>query len=421
VSAADLFFRFGIALGIGFLIGLQREFSFRGSQATAFAGVRTFTLLSLGGCTAALVADTAGSAVLAVFLGAVGALVIASYLRTSRQGDVGSTTEVAALLTALNGALCYWGMLQLAAAIGVATTVVLSAKLPLQKLVARLTMEDLVATLKFAVVTAIVLPVLPREPLGEPPFDVLVPYDLWLMVVLISGLGFIGYVLIQIVGPRRGIGLTGVLGGLVSSTALTLSFAQKSREDEDLAKPFALAIVVAWTMMFARMLAAVAVVNRDLLGALWLPLSAAGAAGALYAAWLHFSERASPETQMTFSNPFELGPSLRFGLLYAVVLLISRTAQMELGDRGVILSALAAGIADVDAITLSLSELSRSGQRLSLEAAALGVTIAAMANTALKGGIVLVTGSSSLRRRIWPGVVAILATGLTLALWWSNS
>jgi len=410
---ADLFYRFGIALAIGFLVGLQREFSYRKAQAPASAGVRTFSLLSLSGCAAAFVAETARSpALLAVFFGVVGALVIASYLATTRSGDVGSTTEVAELITVLNGALCYWGMLQLAAAIGVATTVVLSAKLPLQKLVEKLTTEDLVATLKFGVVTAIVLPVLPREPLGPPPFDVLVPYDLWRMVVLISAIGFVGYVLIQIVGPKRGIGLTGILGGLVSSTALTLSFAQKSREDDRLGKPFALAIVVAWTMMFARILAAVAVINRDLLDALWLPLSATGAAGAAYAAWLHFSDRASPETEIQFSNPFEVGPALRFGLLYAVVLLVSRAAQLEFGDRGVLLSALVAGIADVDAITLSLSELSRTSQGLGLAAAASGVMVAAMANTALKGGIVLATASSSLRRRIWPAVVVVLGCGL---------
>ncbi len=416
MNDADLFYRFGIALGIGFLVGLQREFSYRGSQAASFAGVRTFTLLSFSGCAAAFVADAAHSpVVLAVFFGVVGALIIASYLTTARDGDVGTTTEVAALITTLNGALCYWDMLQLAAAIAVATAVVLTAKPPLQRLVEKLTREDLVAALKFAVVTAIVLPVLPREPLGAPPFDVLVPYELWLMVVLISALGFIGYMLIQIVGPKRGIGLTGVLGGLVSSTALTLSFAQKSREDESLARPFGLAIVVAWTMMFARVLAVVAVVNRPLLVELWFPLTAVGAAGALYGAWLYFSDRASPETQISFSNPFELGPALRFGLLYAVVLLVSRTAQMELGDRGVLLSALAAGVADVDAITLSLSELSRSGEGLSLEAAAQGVTVAAMANTALKGGIVLAAGSPTLRRRIWPAVPAILGTGLAPA------
>lgn len=162
MSDADLFYRFGVALALGFLVGLQREFSYRKTQAPGSAGVRTFSLLSLSGCTAAFVAETAHSpALLAVFFGVAGALIVASYLATARSGDVGSTTEVAALITLLNGALCYWGMIQLAAAIGVATAVVLSAKLPLQKLVSKLTTEDLVATLKFGVVTAIVLPVLP--------------------------------------------------------------------------------------------------------------------------------------------------------------------------------------------------------------------------------------------------------------------
>jgi uncharacterized membrane protein (DUF4010 family) len=234
------------------------------------------------------------------------------------------------------------------------------------------------------------------------------------MVVLISAMGFIGYVLIQIVGPKRGIGLTGMLGGLVSSTAVTLSFAQRSREDPRLGRAFALGIVVAWTMMFARMLVVVAVINGDLFDALWFPLAACGAAGALYGAWLHYSDRSSPETEIAFSNPFEVGPALRFGLLYAAVLLVSRTAQLEFGDRGVLVSALVAGIADVDAITLSLSELSRGGQGLGLEAASSGVIVAAMANTALKGAIVLATASSSLRRRIWPAIVAILACGLGL-------
>jgi uncharacterized membrane protein (DUF4010 family) len=234
------------------------------------------------------------------------------------------------------------------------------------------------------------------------------------MVVLISAIGFAGYVLIQVAGPKRGIGLTGILGGLVSSTALTLSFAQRSREEPRLAKPFALAIVFAWMMMFARILVTVTVVNRELLHALWPPLAGAAAAAAVYAAWLHFSDRASPESEIRFSNPFEVGPALRFGLLYALVLLVSRTAQLQFGDRGAILSALVAGIADVDAITLSLSELSRAGQGLSLQAAASGVVVAAMANTVGKGVIVLATASSPLRRRIWPAVVAIVVCGLAL-------
>jgi uncharacterized membrane protein (DUF4010 family) len=416
-TTAELFYRFGVALAIGFLIGLQREFSYQAKPKESFAGVRTFTLLGLAGCAAALVSDTADSPALMVAVFAViGALVVASYIVTAKNGDVGATTEVAAIVTLLSGALCYWGMVQLAGAVGVATALILSAKIELKRFVARLTREDIFAVLKFGVVTAIVLPVLPDRGLGPPPFDVLNPYKIWLMVVLISGLGFVGYLLIHMVGPSKGIGITGFLGGLVSSTALTLSFSQRSRSQDRLARPFALAIMVAWAMMFARVLVAVAVVNRGLLPALLLPLAVAGGAALAYGLWLQFSQPKTSQEQVDFANPFELGPSLRFGLVYAGVLLFSRAAQLQFGDRGVYLSALVSGLADVDAITLSLADLSRSEEALSLSTAAQGVVLAAMANTAAKGAIVLATAGPSLKRAIAPGLALILVGGLAAVL-----
>jgi uncharacterized membrane protein (DUF4010 family) len=149
------------------------------------------------------------------------------------------------------------------------------------------------------------------------------PYKIWLMVVLISGISFIGYLLIKIVGTKRGIGITGFLGGLVSSTAVTLSFAQRSQKSGPLARAFAVAVTVAWTTMFARVIVEVAVVNRGLLGEVWIPMACAGAAGLVYAAFLFFRQSSTDEEGMDFSNPFELGPALSFGALYAVILLIS--------------------------------------------------------------------------------------------------
>jgi uncharacterized membrane protein (DUF4010 family) len=413
LSNLDLFSRFGTALAIGFLVGLQREFSsIRESKSPFFAGVRTFPLLAAYGCAAALVAETAGAPVLfGVLFALVGGLIVAAYLTTGRGGDPGATTEVAALLTVVLGALCFWGKLQLAAALGVTTTVLLSAKVPLVRWVSRLTQEDLIAALKFGVVTAVVLPVLPREPLGQAPFDVLVPYKLWLMVVLISALGFVGYVLIKIAGPHRGIGLTGLLGGMVSSTAVTMSFAQKSREVERLAKPLALGVIVAWSVMFARILAVLAVVNRGLLSEIWLPFVAAGAAGGAYTAWLQYSDREGSPSEVAFSNPFELSGAFRFGLLYALVLLVSRAMQLRFGDRGVLISSLLAGVADVDAITLSLADLNHSGE-LGAVAASRGILLAAISNTAVKSAIVLATGSPGLRRILLPGVLVMVGACL---------
>lgn len=414
-----LFYRFGVALFIGLLIGLQREYSYDETgkpDEKTFAGVRTFALMGLAGCSAAFLADLLTSPwVFVVIILVLGTLMAVAYFITASGGRIGMTTEVAAVLTLLSGALCYWDELALAVALGVVTTALLSFKIELHGFVERLTREDIVAALKFALITAIVLPILPHEPLGPPPFDVLNPYKVWLMVVLISGISFMGYVLFKLVGGRRGIGLTGLLGGLASSTATTLSFAQRSQKDRQLAKPFALAIILAWTVMFGRVLVEVWVVNRVLLEELWLPIVLAAGAGLAYAVYLYLAPHADDEDDVSVVNPFELRPAITFGLLYAVILVAARAAQLYLGDAGIYFSSILSGLADVDAITLSMAELSRN-EDLELSTAARAIVLATMSNTLVKGGIVLTSGSSSIRRAILPGFLLILATGLTAAL-----
>ncbi|MGD2104969.1 MAG: MgtC/SapB family protein [Anaerolineae bacterium] len=413
----DLFYRFGAALAIGFLVGLQREYAHGGPERDISAGERTLALMGLTGCAAAFVADRLGSPW--AFVGIIvplGLLVVASYVVTSWRGDVGLTTEVAALLTTLAGALCYWNYLELAVALAVATTVLLSVKLETDRLVRRITREDIRATLKFAVITAIVLPVLPRRGFGPPPLDVLRPYSVWLMVVFISGISFLGYLLIKLVGTRRGIGLTGLLGGLASSTAVTLSFAERSRVARDLDRSLGLAIVIAWTTMFPRVLVEVAAVNSQLLRRLMLPMIAAASAGGAYAAYLYFSQRRDTKEDVAFSNPFELGPALKFGLIYAALLLVSRAAQLYLGNPGVYFSSVVGGLADADAITLSMAELSSGSGGLDPGIAARAIVLAAMSNTVAKGGIVLASGSPGLRRTLLPGFAIMLIAGFGTAL-----
>lgn len=411
-----LFYRFGVALAIGFLVGLQREYAHGGPEREISAGERTLALMGLTGCAAAFVADELGTPW--AFVGIIvplGLLIAASYVVTSWRGDVGLTTEVAALLTILAGALCYWNHLELAVAIAVATTVLLSLKLETDRLVRRITREDIRATLKFAVITAIVLPVLPRRSFGPPPVDVLEPYSVWLMVVFISGISFLGYVLIKLVGARRGIGLTGLLGGLASSTAVTLSFAERSHDERDLDRTLGLAIIIAWTTMFPRVLVEVAAVNSPLVRRLLPPMVAAAAVGAAYAAFLYFSQRVETQEDVSFSNPFELGPAIRFGLMYAAILLVSRAAQLYMGNAGVYISSVVGGLADADAITLSMAELSSAGGGLAPATAARAIVMAAMSNTVAKGGIVLASGSPGLRRALLPGFLLMLAAGLGTA------
>lgn len=415
MEQADLFYRFGAALAIGFLIGLQREYAHGGPGREIFAGERTLALMGLAGCAAALVADILDSPW--AFIGTtlpLAVLVALAYFTSAWRGQVGLTTEVAALVTVLAGALCYWGYLTLAVAIAVATMVLLSLKLETDKFVRRITRDDIYATLKFAVITAIVLPVLPNRAFGPPPLDVLNPYKVWLMVVFISGISFLGYVLVKVVGSRQGIGLTGLLGGLVSSTAVTLSFSQRSQGEEELAKPFALAITVAWTVMFSRVLVEVAALNPVLLHTLWLPMAASAAVGLIYCLYLYLSQRTDKEGEVDFSNPFELGPAVKFGLLYAVILLISKAAQTYLGSTGLYLSSIVAGLTDVDAITLSVAELSRAGG-LDLSTGARAIVLAAMSNTVVKGGVVLTSGAPALRKALLPGFVLMLVAGIGVA------
>ena len=414
-----ILYRFGAALFIGLLIGLQREVAYSGrpkAQDRLFAGERTLALMSLVGCTAAMIADQLNSALpfVAIVL-LMGAWITVSYFVSAWRGNMGMTTEVAALLTVLAGALCYWDQLALAAALAVATTVILSLKLEMDRLVEQITGEDVTATLKFAVITAIILPVLPDTPIGPPPLDVLNPRTIWLMVVLISGINFLGYLLFKVVGTRQGIGLTGLLGGLASSTAVTLSFTQRSKLEPALGKSFALAIIAAWMVMFGRILVVVAILNKALLPLIWLPISAAGLVGLAYAAYLYFSQHPEEEGQFEISNPFELWPAVKFGLIYAVILLISRAGEYYLGNTGVLFSSVFTGLADVDAITISVSQLSNAPAGLALATAATAIVLAAMANTVAKGTIVLTGGSRSLRRAMLPGLLLILAAGIGLA------
>ncbi len=417
MSDLDLFYRFATALAIGFLLGLQREHAAgQPREASFFAGVRTFPLLALIGCGGALLATESGSAwPLGAAIVLAGGLILVAYAGTSAKGHHGITTEAAAILTVVIGALCYYGQTGIAVAVGVVVMALLSLKGELHGLAGKVTREDLIATLKFGVITAIILPVLPNEGLGPPPFDVLKPYKIWLMVVLISGLGFLGYLLIKVVGARRGIGITGFLGGLVSSTAVTLTFAERSRREPELARVFAVAVTVAWTTMFARVIVEVAVVNRALLSHVWIPMAAAGAAGLGWALFLFLRQRGGEEEAMEFKNPFELGPALTFGLLYGVILLVSRLAQTWLGDGGVYASAVLAGLTDVDAITLSMAELSQPGGGLDLDVASRAVTLAAMSNTVVKGGLILTSGGAALKRAMLPGFVLILAAALAAA------
>jgi len=413
---AALFYRFAVALGIGMIIGFERERR-RGKGVKLFAGVRTFAIIALLGCAAALIGNhTASPLPLVAAFGAVAImLTVAYYQQVERQQGIGLTTEITALLTVLIGALCYYQYTTLAAALGIVIVGLLSLKEQLHGFAARITYDELYAALKFAVVTLIILPILPDTPLGPPPFDVLNPRDVWWMVVLISGISFVGYILMKVVNVSRGIGLSGALGGLVSSTAVTLSFSGRSKETPRLAGDFALAILAAWTILFARILIQVWPVNQALIDTLWPPMLFALGAGAFYGAVMHWRQKGGDVQNAEVENPFTLSTAFKFGALYAVILVVARTAEMYFGNTGIYVSALISGTVDLSAITATMANLNNNGT-LDAQTATNAIVLAAATNTVVKAGIVVMTGTKGLWWRLLPAVPILIGASI-LPIW----
>jgi len=410
----ELALRFAVALGLGMLIGLERE---RSKSEEGGAGVRTFALIALTGAIAGYLGKTLGLdwLALSIFF-AVAALIIGQYVVTSLRGDPGITTEISALLAFLLGLLCAHGQLQLAAWVAVAMALLLALKGWLHKLASRINASDVEATLKFGIVTLIILPLVPDYNYGPPPLDVMNPYKIWLMVVLISALNFASYLLIKIVGAEHGIGIAGLLGGLASSTAVTLGFSQRSRQPGEDASALALGIVLAWTVMFFRVAIMTSLISWELGRrlAFAVGLLCAASLGACYWLWRRRQQLERGEVKAGH-NPFELDEAIKFGMLFGVVVLIAKAAQVYLGDAGLYLAAGIAGLTDVDAITLAMADLAKTDES-SVGTAARAIVIAVMANTLTKSGMTMGLGSPELRRITLPISALLLVAGIAGAL-----
>lgn len=404
-----LFQRFGIALVLGLLIGVERE----NEKSGAFAGIRTFPLISLMGCTGAMISQLFVPWTFAMAFVILAALVITAHILASPK-RTGITTEIAALLTFLFGGLVWWQMTPLALALSFATVLLLATKKPLERISQKIGQQDIAAALQFGLITLIILPVLPDRTFG--PLDVLNPYNIWLMVILIAGINFIGYVLIKILGARQGILLAGILGGIGSSTAVTLSFTAKSKKELALAPLFALGIVIASSIMFIRVLVEAFTVNPSVGKILSIPISCAGISGLLCCVLVWFFkiknlEKTSEKEDIKTSNPFELWPAILFGLLFAVILFVSKGAQNLFGTSGIYFSSIITGLTDVDPITLSLSSL--AGETITDTVAARGITLAALSNTFVKM-LITFTGAPRLIKYAFPIFSVMIVTGLVV-------
>ena len=411
---------FALAILLGALVGIEREKrKSEETQADHIAGLRTFVLLALFGACAGWLSHELGALwILAAALLIVGAFIAVGYFVTARDSEDGKglTTEVAGLIVFLLGAIVMLGFSELAIALAVITAAILAYKKRLHRFVETLGWQDVYAGLRLLIATFIALPLLPDRPID--PWGALNPYELWLLVILISVLSLVGYALTRWLGPGKGALVTGLAGGLVASTAVTLSFSREARTNPGNATALACGILVAWAIMFARVLVLVGVVNRALLAPMLVPFGVMALVVGCFAAMFYFRDSAAKQPANTkgdlkVTNPFSLTSAAKFAAFFAVVLIAVKIAQENLPATGVYAVAAVAGLTDVDAITLSMADLAKSGTP---QVAVTSIVIAALVNTATKCSIAFVVGGASLGKPLLLATAVTLMAGLAAVL-----
>lgn len=407
----SLILRVLISLGIGALIGIERERRRKGAE---FAGIRTFMLMALLGTLSVFVSETFPYFLLVAFIGLV-FLIFASYIMSTKDdGDIGLTSEVAALLTFVLGAICAYGEgYKFAPIIAIIITALLALKKYLHLFARRISEREMIDTLKFLVVAFVILPLLPNTYIG--PFHVFNPYQIWLMVVFISGISYAGYIAMKIIGPEMGLGVTGIMGGLVSSTAVVTAMAGRVKESESVLKAAVFASVVASSMMFFRILFEVMVINPGLLRLLLPPLFTMGILGISLGLTLLRTPHENVKSEVKLKNPFSLRPAFIFGALFMIILFISKAANNYMGNMGVYAAGIVSGVADVDAITVSMALLSKNNM-ISSYTAITTITLASISNTLVKLGIAFLLGTKNFGKKIGMVFASMIFVGLLIII-----
>jgi uncharacterized membrane protein (DUF4010 family) len=417
-ESPELLTRLGVALAIGLLIGLERGWHQRNlPEGERVAGFRTFGLVSLLGA-AAVVLGGDQALVLAAIAVTVGVVASIGYLRVSRSERGHSATGTVALLLAFAlGAMAGRGYLEVASSTAVVVTLLLGAKPELHDLVRAIEREELLATIRLLLISVVLLPILPDR--GYGPWHSLNPYRIWWMVVLVASVSYLGYFAKRIWGRERGYLVTGMLGGLASSTAVTLSLSRRAGASRADLGALGAGTVVACSVMFVRLLVILSPIAPALVKPLAAPLAAAAAIGFSAGAGLAYGSRGEPahrgERDVELRNPLDLASAIEFGLFLAGVMLLSRGLTESMGDRGLFLVAAVAGLADVDAIALSAAAMATQGQA-TIAAALTAVLLAAAVNTVVKAAYAWVLGGRGLGLRVSIPLALSLAGGTAAVL-----
>ncbi|MGK7294908.1 MAG: MgtC/SapB family protein [Candidatus Wenzhouxiangella sp. M2_3B_020] len=407
-------YRLGVALAVGLLAGVERGWKGReAEEGEREIGLRTMALIGLAGGVVGLLSSELGGLVIGLaFIGMTILLGLVYRLKAAEREDIGLTTEIAALVTFLLAALAGLGHVATAAAGGVVTTVLLGYKGRMHGWLRALKRSELTAGFKLLLISVVLLPLLPDR--GYGPWQALNPYVIWWMVVLIAAISFVGYFAIRIAGARAGTVFTALFGGLASSTATTLNLARLARRRNVGARLLAGGILLACGTMFPRMVLIASLIHPPLLPALVVPAAFMAVVTYAPAVWMvRTPHRDVDAEELLPGNPLELTSALVFGALLAVVMLLGQALTEWFGDAGVFALAAASGVADVDAITLSLARM--SGDDVVLRTAVLGILIAAAVNTLVKAGMAVAIGGRRLGWRVVAPLGIAVAGGLVLA------
>lgn len=404
--------RLAVAALAGMAVGLEREWSGHATgPAARFAGVRTFFLLgAIGGVAGWLLAQGQTAVSSALLLGA-SALIVAAYLIAARRAPeaIDGTTETAAILVLGTGLLAGLGSLTLASGIVAVTLLLLGEKEAIRGFVKRIGREEMFAALRFAVLALVVLPLLPEGPFG--PLGGIRPRSLWMVVLIFSGVNFAGYVARRALGDTRGYLAMGALGGLVSSTAVTLSFSRQSRDEPQHSPALAAGTIAACTVVLARVVVVLLVLNAALAPRVGMGLAPMFAVGLVL---IYLGHRREPDDKpgkpsAESRNPLRLGSAILMALAFQVVLTILNLFQERFGDSGILASAALAGLTDLDAITFGMSQLAENTTMIAVAAQAL--ILATVVNTLFKTALALVLGSPAYRRLAVPGLIVVALAG----------
>jgi uncharacterized membrane protein (DUF4010 family) len=408
----DLFQTLAISLGLGLLVGLQRQ-----HDNARIAGIRTFPLITLFGTLSALLAQDFGGWIVGAGLLATAGLVVAANLLKNRetQPDVGQTTEASVLLMYALGAYLVMGSATVAVAVGATVAVLLHLKETLHRIVARIGHTDLTAIMQFVVISLVILPILPDQAYG--PYQVLNPHNIWLMVVLIVGIGLLGYFIYKIFGGKAGTFMGGVLGGLISSTATTVSYARRTKEAHGSSQLAALVIFIASTVAFLRILTEILIVAPASLPQVAPPLLAVVGIMCVTGLVAYFINKEKGDHMPEQENPAQLKTALVFGAIYGLVILGTAAAKDYLGDSGLYIVAIISGLTDVDAITLSTSRLMNIGNISPANGWRI-ILVAALSNIAFKTALVGFLGNKGLLGKVALLFGIVLLGGLLVLWWW---